>query len=87
MHECVGWGWISCENGARDSNGLVYASPFLDNLFLMAYKNTLAERFSLRPSNSLDFCYCRHKTLRLLEPPPSAARVAPPRWRGTTLTL
>ena len=60
---------------------------FLDNLFSIAYKNTLAERCSMRPSNSLDFRHCRHKTLHLLAPPSSAARVAPPRLRGTTLTL
>ena len=65
----------------------VSSRPNPDNLFSIAYKNTLAKRFSLSPSNSVQFRHCRHKTLHLLEPPPSAARVAPPRWRGTTLTL
>lgn len=64
----------------------VCASSLSDNLFLIAFKNTLAERFFLIPSNSFDFRPCRHKTLHLPEPPPSAARVAPHRGRGTALT-
>ena len=64
----------------------VCASPFSDNLFSIAFKNTLAERFFLIPSNSFDFRPCRHKTLHLPEPPPSAARVATHRGRGTALT-
>ena len=66
---------------------LVSARPNLDNPFSIAFKSILAQRFSLSPSNSFDFRHCRHKTLLLPEPPPSAARVAPPRGRETALTL
>jgi hypothetical protein len=50
----------------------VPARPNLDNLFSIAYENTLAKQFSLNPSNSFQFHHRRHKTLHLPEPPSTA---------------
>ena len=66
---------------------LVSALRKYEHPFLNTDKNTHAKGISLLLANNFLILHCRHKTLHLLEPPPSAEQVDPPRWCGATLSL